>query len=191
MLLPLEKYRRSVLELLSCNSRSQEGSKSQMNPQCTALETVCHLYNYIFQDFHSFGNDTEAFKYINHDKQTRKMVCNCLSKDIRKSMSSEQCFLLQEAANCWISGCSTSVSSLFSSSSSAVLLLRSWSWSGINSTVLMSCMVKELQAHHYGGSHSAPKSRTLLSNTVKPWRICFYSPGKTWQYGLSNSKSAS
>lgn len=56
-----------------------------MNSQCLALEPVCHLYNYIFQHFHSFGNDPEAFKYIKHyDKETCKMVCSLLSREIRK-----------------------------------------------------------------------------------------------------------
>lgn len=55
----------------------------------------------------------------------------------------------------------------------------------------LSCMVKkELQAYRYGGSHFAPKWRIVLSNTGKPGGFAFMAQVKTWQYGLSKSKSA-
>lgn len=67
-------------------------------------------YIYIFQAFYSFLSCMEALKCINHDgKQTCNVVCQLLSRETGKNMSSGQYFcLFQEAANCWkTSGCST------------------------------------------------------------------------------------
>lgn len=130
------------------------------------------------------------------------MVCNLLGRERRKNMSSGQySCLLQEGAKLLADKrvFHFRVSSLFSSSSSAVLLLRWWGWSGITpqynymlgETQKISCVVKrELQAHHYGGSHFAPKWSTVLFNTVKPGGFAFMAQVKTWQYGLAKSKSA-
>lgn len=79
-----------VLELLLSSSKDvcdclQEGSKSQMDSYCPTLEQTFCLYHYIVQDFHCFGNDTEAFKYID-DKQTYKTVANLLNRANGKPM---------------------------------------------------------------------------------------------------------